>query len=126
MNGLVKSVFLFIMAVVAALLLYFMLFGNQSLTGTNLYMGGANLHWKGALWYAAEQMENPISRYYYEYCYLPNVHANDYIDESLGGTTSSLYPSGNLQSTGTDLSTSIDMYSYSSVAGIVHYSTGWR
>lgn len=128
MNNLVKNVFLLMMGLVAAFLVYFMLFGNRSLDGHNIYMGSANLHWKGALWYAAEQLENPISRYYYEYCYLPNIHTNDYLDEALGGTrnTGGLYYHGSMQETRTDLSGSDDLYTFHSTGDITHYSTGWR
>lgn len=126
MNQFVKTVFLTIMGVVAAMLLYLFLFGNRNLDGDNLYMGTANYHWKGALWYAAEQLETPIAKYYYEYCFLPNIHSNDYVDEALDGSKSSTYyKNGNLQLTETNLSGNNDLYTFGS-SSIPHYSTGWR
>ena len=92
-----------------------------------MYIGTANLHWKGALWYAAEQLETPISKYYYEYCFLPNIHSNDYVDEALEGIkdTTTYYKNGNLQLTETNLSGNNDLYRFAS-HDIPHYSTGWR
>lgn len=131
MNNLVKNAFLVIMGVTVAMILYLVFFGTYDLNGNSLV--GTNTgnitqvaEWKGALWYAAEAMENPISRYYYEYCYLPNLHKDDYVDEALGGSKTF----STLQRTTTDLSSSPtdDTYSFSTGSSSVFqtYSTGWN
>lgn len=130
MTNLVKNAFLVIMGVTVAMLLYLALFGTydlngNSLVGTKTGTITQTTEWKGALWYAAEAMENPISRYYYEYCYLPNLHKNDYVDEALGGSKSF----SSIQKTPTDLSSSPtdDTYSFSTYSSIFQtYSTGWN
>ena len=130
MTNLVKNAFLVIMGVTVAMLLYLALFGTydlngNSLVGTKTGTIAQTTEWKGALWYAAEAMENPISRYYYEYCYLPNLHKNDYVDEALGGSKSF----SSIQKTPTDLSSSPtdDTYSFSTYSSIFQtYSTGWN
>ncbi len=130
MNNLVKNAFLVIMGVTVAMLLYLALFGTYDLNGNSLVDTTTGTitqttEWKGALWYAAEAMENPISRYYYEYCYLPNLHKNDYVDEALGGSKSF----SSLQKTATDLSSSPtdDTYNFSTGSSTFQtYSTGWN
>lgn len=130
MTNLVKNAFLVIMGVTVAMLLYLALFGTydlngNSLVGTTTGTITQTTEWKGALWYAAEAMENPISRYYYEYCYLPNLHKNDYVDEALGGSKSF----SSLQKTATDLSSSPtdDTYNFSTGSSTFQtYSTGWN
>lgn len=130
MNNLVKNAFLVIMGVTVAMLLYLVLFGTYDLNGNSLVGSTTGTitqtsEWKGALWYAAEAMENPISRYYYEYCYLPNLHKNDYVDEALGGSKSF----SSLQKTATDLSSSPtdDTYNFSTGSSTFQtYSTGWN
>lgn len=131
MNNLVKNAFLVIMGVTVAMLLYLALFGTydlngNSLVGTTTGTITQTAEWKGALWYAAEAMENPISRYYYEYCYLPNLHKDDYVDEALGGSKSF----STLQKTATDLSSSPtdDIYNFSTGSSSVFqtYTTGWK
>lgn len=92
MNGLIKNVFLMIMGVTVAGVLYVILFGSIGLSGQTIEMSentgysdrGMMRNWKGALWYAAEMVETPISRYYQMYCLVPNLHVNDYVDEALG------------------------------------------
>lgn len=44
------------------------------------YMFGS----KGALWVAADNIQNACSWFFYEYAYLPMVHQNDEIDQQLG------------------------------------------
>lgn len=130
MTNLVKNAFLVIMGVTVAMLLYLALFGTYDLNGNSLVGSTTGTitqtsEWKGALWYAAEAMENPISRYYYEYCYLPNLHKNDYVDEALGGSKSF----SSLQKTATDLSSSPtdDTYNFSTGSSTFQtYSTGWN
>ena len=38
----------------------------------------------GALWKVSENIQTPISIYYNQYCYVPNMHQSDYIDSKLG------------------------------------------
>lgn len=136
MTNLVKNVFLTIMGVTVAMILYLVFFGTTSLDGRSLVgTKTGNIEqrseWQGVLWYMARVIETPISRYYYEYCYLPNIHQNDYVDEALGGTYDTDYYDGDLQKTETDLTYSAsypyaDLYSFpTSSNGINHYSTGW-
>lgn len=138
MLDIVKNVFLVIMGVTVAMFLYLALFGTNDLNGNSLVgtkTGNVeqNTAWQGAIWYMARAIENPISRYYFQYCYLPNVHQNDYVDEALGGSKYASYYNGNLQHTETDLSNDgtlgnpIDFYTFTSNSnGIYHYSTGWK
>ena len=128
----VKNVFLVIMGVTVAVILYLVLFGTTSLRGESLVgkkVGNIDsvTEWQGALWYMARAVENPISRYYYEYCYLPNIHQNDYVDQALGGTPNV----SDIQKTETDLTRNYtkpydDLYNFPSEHDcIYHYSTGW-
>lgn len=93
-----------------ALMLYFAFFGIKD--------------WRGVLFYASEVVESSISRYYYEYCYLPNIHMNDSIDESLGCTVAA-----DLQSTETFLGEEAGLVynnvSYPSSLDSF-YTTGWK
>lgn len=126
MDKMVKHVFTFLMWVTIAWLLYLVFFGTYSLQGRDMTSDGAaytgnidqTVAWEGVLWHAAKAIENPISKYYYEFCYLPNIHASDYVDEALGGMPAY----GDLFSTETDLSlVNSDMYTLSP-----NYSSGWR
>lgn len=129
MNDLVKNVFLVIMGVIAAVVLYILLFGSLNFQGQRIeapeqagYEDTLD-YWKGALWYAAEMMESPIARYYYMYCYIPNMHANDYVDENLGGSKNGW---AQIRGTQPDLSSSgSDLYTFPD-NGLPHWSTGWR
>lgn len=135
MNSIIKNVFLMIMGVTVAWFLYLALFGTQGFNGndlSNASMGQVtqSSSWKGALWYMAEAVEKPISRYYYEYCYLPNIHSNDYVDEALNGSKSStLYTSFHSTATGNYAVSGgyDDLYEFTAGSGdCIHYSTGWR
>lgn len=137
MIKMVKDVFLFIMGVTVAMFLYLALFGTYDLDGNSLVgtkTGNVTQaqEWKGAIWYMARSIESPISRYYYQYCYLPNVHQNDYVDEDLGGIATSMF-SGDIQKTTSDLSSNgtlsspHDFYTFSSgTNGVYYYTTGWK
>ena len=111
MNDLVKNAFLMIMGATVAVILYWVFFGNGV--------------WRGVIWFAADAVESSISRYYYEFCYLPNAHVNDYMDESLG--CSIIFPINDIQKTTSDLS-STDLVSvpidYTEASAV--YSTGWN
>lgn len=110
MSSMVKNVFLTLMGSIVAVMLYGMFFGVGE--------------WNGALFYASKVVESSISRYYYEYCYLPNMHMNDSIDESLGCTVAT-----DLQSTETFLGEEAGVVynnvSYPSSLGLF-YTTGWK
>lgn len=67
----------------------------------------------GALWVISNNIQAPIAQYYYEYCYLPNIHENDAVDSALGchvlysvtntptnHTTTVAYPANNFYTTG--------------------------
>lgn len=75
MDSLVKNVFLMILGSTVALFLFWLFFGVKQ----------TNTWWKGALWTAAEGVEVGISKYYYDYCYLPVIHSSDGVDQSIGG-----------------------------------------
>lgn len=132
MDKFVKHVFTFLMWVTIAWIAYLVLFGTYSFGGRNLatgdtaYTGNTTQtnRWKGVLWHGALAVEGPISKYYYEFCYLPNIHAGDYVDEALGGSVNgSTFAGGDIYSTTTDLSGESDMYDF---GGAGSYSTGWR
>lgn len=128
MNSMVKNVFLTLAGAVAAAVLYVLLFGAVNLEGEQIATPDVagfsyNLsNWKGALWYAAEFIETPISMYYYNYCYTPNVHANDYVDDQLGGIKLGW---SNYRNTPANLAGDTDLYDFSGVTS-GYWSTGWR
>ena len=137
MNKLVKTVFLVIMGVTVAMILYLVLFGTRSLNGddlSNTKTGNIQQseEWEGVLWYMGKAMETPIARYYYEYCFLPNIHQNDYVDEALGGKANpDMYDGTNIHKTqsniGNDTSDPyVDLYNFiNKTDGVTHYSSGW-
>lgn len=132
MNNLVKNVFLVWIGVVVAMLLYMALFGTYDLDGNSIVgTKTGNItqtsEWKGALWYAAETIEHPISKYYFDYCYLPTLHETDYVDLALTSITdnttdlsSDLFTVGNYQTTKADLSDNTDKCKLTT-----DYSTSW-
>lgn len=117
------------MGVTVAAILYLVFFGTydfngNSLVGTKTGNIQQTSEWEGVLWYMTEYLETPIARYYYEYCYLPNVHANDYVSEALGMYKNEDYYNNNIQKTASDLSVSTDAsndFYYGAT-----YSTGWK
>ena len=133
MNTLVKTVFTVLFGVVLAGCMYILFFGTSAFNSTEIGTMKIRGTWKGALWYMAEALETPISRYYYEYTFLPNIHSNDYVDEALGGRPSwRYYRNSKLFASETDLSEdpfyrTEDTYNFSSVnPSIQFYSTGWQ
>ena len=110
MSRTLKNVFLMLACTIVALLLYFIFFG------VDLPAYGK---WEGLIWFSARAIEQPISRYYYEYCYLPNIHSSDYVDEALGGTP--VYT--DLYDTPANLAGDVELYNFSGVTDF--YSTGW-
>lgn len=81
LHKIVKDVFFGLMCAIIAFMLYYALFGSTKLNGTAVENQDS---WKGALFYASEQMEYPVAKYYYSYCFLPSVHVDDGVDEQLG------------------------------------------
>lgn len=138
LHSFVKNIFLTLMGVFVAILLYVLFFGtNSSADGDVVDVSelpvGAELvdglqNWQGVLWWAAWWIEVPISRYYYEYSYVPNMHVNDYVDEELGKSyniqlNEDVYDGDNIFKSKADLSSSdSDRYTFS---GDGYYSTGW-
>lgn len=131
MDSFVKHVFTFLLWVSIAWIMYLVLFGTYGLNGQDLtndtaYTGNTSQiqTFRGVLWYMALAVEVPVAKYYYDFCYLPNVHANDYVDSALGGSPNSVtFGSGRLYDTATDLFTAdSDMYDIGSVK---KWSSGW-
>lgn len=109
-----RMAFFSVMCAVLMSTLYFVFFGQGS--------------WEGALFYATRQTEIPISKYYYTYCYLPNVHMNDAIDEALGGSIIIAVDEngiGDLLDTEPNLSTD-DSSNVNFFSSGDHYSDGWH
>ena len=48
-----------------------------------LTVAGGIMDGKGALWVAADTIQNACSSYFYNYAYLPMIHQNDEIDQQL-------------------------------------------
>lgn len=118
-----------LMGAVVATVLYFILFGTTNLNGDTVLKTSNASHaltfvseWKGALWYMANAVEQPVSRYYYYYCFAPSIHSTDYLDVSLGckvfGEDTDYYE--NMYSTDASLNTEFLSLPTSS------YSTGWK
>lgn len=121
MNKLVKDVFLMLLGVVVALVLYVLLFGTQNFEGNTVDGVTVYNRWDGALWFAARAVERPIARYYYEYCYLPQIRSTDYVDAELGCNLIA-----DIQLTPTNLASgSPDHMSYTQATGD-RWGTGWR
>lgn len=55
--------------------------GDSDGVGT---VAGGIWNGKGALWVAADTIQNACSSYFYNYAYLPMIHQNDEIDQQLG------------------------------------------
>lgn len=133
MDSFVKHVFTFLLWVSIAWIMYLVLFGTYSLNGEEIAVGDTaytgnttqSTAWKGVLWSMALSVESPLSGYYYDFCFIPNVHANDYVDAALGASPSGSFPGGNLHQTATDLSrVDSDMYTPSS-SSAYKWSSGW-
>lgn len=59
----------------------------DGVSGIGTIAGGKNagvLDGKGALWVAADTIQNGCSYFFYQYAYLPMIHQNDEIDQQLG------------------------------------------
>lgn len=82
MHSTVGKVFLLLMCVIVAAILYFLFFGTVSKVTSETYeiQGG----WKGVVGVASDGVETSIARYYYNYCYLPTIQGNDGTDALVG------------------------------------------
>lgn len=121
-NKVLKGVFAGIGCAVLMAILYFILFGGKAIDfqGTT-YSAGSD--WEGVLFYASRQIEHPISKYYYSYCYLPSIHMEDSVDISLGGEHKASIT--NINRTESDLSSDTsDNALFTSSYN--HWSTGWK
>jgi hypothetical protein len=107
MSDIVKTAFGVLGCAVAGAILFAVLLGNPF--RSNTFLAG---DWKGVLYYAAQQIETPIAKYYHNYTYYPRAHEYDVIDTELGASVQDV----------SDLS-SQDVSNISSKA---KYSTGWR
>lgn len=122
LNKVLKGVFAGIGCAVLMAILYFILFGGKAIDFQGkTYSAGSD--WEGALFYASRQIEHPISKYYYSYCYLPSVHMEDSVDISLGGGHKADIT--NINKTESDLSSdNSDNALFTSIPN--HWSTGWK
>ena len=114
MKSLISGVFTLLMCAIIAVVIYFIFFG-QSSTG-----------WKGAIYFAGENVEEATAEYYYSYCYLPAMYKTLSIDKALGGAQVET----NLFNTKANLSgdyDTIQFYDLQNLDGqtVYHYSTGW-
>lgn len=107
MTNFVKTAFGILGFAIAGAILFAVLFGNPFHSQTSLAGD-----WKGVLYYAAEQTEIPIAKYYYDYTYYPRAHEYDVIDKELGASVQNVSDLG-----------SKDVSDISSKA---KYSTGWE
>ena len=114
MHNVIKEVFLIIMMTTLALILYWVFFG-QPAPGSGF---------QGVLYWMCHNIEVPISQYYYNYCYLPNMHNSDYIDMELGCKLYGKTNHADLSHTDYN-SLAIDDMSFISYPSSGHYSSGW-
>lgn len=72
----------------------------------------------------ANAVEKPLSRFYYEYCYIPTISAYSYVDETLGITT---YDDNNLFSIKAEnYSESYSTSTFTGRGGLAYWGTGWE
>lgn len=104
MHKLIDWVFGMIMGAVAAALLFMLFFGSGN-AKTILFGGTSAMHsagtftadadsdtaygrtvadWEGVWYWMCSAMEYPIAKYYYDYCYVPEVLGDYYVDDALG------------------------------------------
>ena len=94
MNDVVKNVFLFLMGVIVAFVLYILFFGTTDWNGGSIVpkLGQnndmsrtvkMNHEWMGLLFYMTASVEANMSRYYNQYCYIPTVLKYIDIDKDL-------------------------------------------
>ena len=126
----VKAVFLTIMGSTVALFLYWIIFGQSLGNYSPFFVSDPNTEkWEGVLFYAAEAVETPISRYYYDYCYTPSIMEYSYMDSYLGLKVDSTSLKNTDLSGYTD-SNNVAVYSDgasgTNSSSVAKYSTGWK
>lgn len=102
MHVTIGRVFLVIACMLLAVALFELFFGNPK---------GVGGRPRGALWFAADKIQAPISEFYYTYMYAPTVKMVDGVDGELGVGRQTTPPS--------DVSSG-EMYTYHS-----EYTEGW-
>lgn len=109
MSNVVKNVFLVIMWAVIAVTAYGVFFGVGK--------------WEGLLWSASRNVSYSMSKFYYDYCYLPAVHGTDAIDKEVSNSWGipSLYKTESNLSTRTEYG---NLNNESENKAL--YSTGWQ
>lgn len=123
LNKVLKGVFAVIGCAVLMAILYFILFGGKAIDFQGkTYSAGSD--WEGVLFYASRQIEHPISKYYYSYCYLPSIHMEDSVDSSLGGIH--IASIENINKTKSDLSSDTFDNVFFIKPIYSHWSTGWK
>ncbi len=114
MTELVKHSFTWLLYSLIGLTLYMIFFGCQP-TG-----------WEGLLWSSTRAVEQPVSQYYYKYCYTPNIHKTDYIDNALGYEIISNVEDSSTESCLKDqVADNVARYNASG-ASSYYYTTGWH
>ena len=122
LNKVLKGVFAGIGCAVLMAILYFILFGGKAINFQGkTYSTGSD--WEGVLFYASRQIEHPISKYYYSYCYLPSIHMEDSVDRALGGEHKASITDINRTESDLSSDTSDNALFTSSYN---HWSTGWK
>ena len=97
MNKMVKNVFLFIMGLMVAFVLYILFFGVTNWDGDTITTSGYGRAktdgvWMGLIFYMSAAVETNMSRYYNQYCYIPSALKYMDVDKELlyANTTDSL------------------------------------
>lgn len=82
MHSTVGKVFILLMLVIAAAILYFIFFGTVDDVKSETYEAKGG--YKGVIGVASDTIETSIARYYYNYCFLPTIQGNDGTDAIIG------------------------------------------
>ncbi len=101
-----KFVFEIVGAMLLAMLLYQVFFGKDN----------------SALRYACEQVEKPISFYYYQYSFYPSAHNLDGISISLRPSQIKIFDVTNLDTN----SCTDTLHNTDNVSSCANYTTGWK
>ena len=113
MSGYLRGVFGLLASAILMATLYMVFFGVGN--------------WKGVLMYASEKLEQPISNYYYKYCYTPYIHANNDVDRALGGNVKKdIYGSVYQVESNLSLDGISENTTFANGGTYKHYSTGWN
>ena len=129
----VKNLFLTLMGAFAALIMYYVMFGQMN-TGDGRGLFNAqpsNEKWQGAIFFAANAMQGPIGMYYYDHCYLPSMLDYRYLDTLLGyDTTFENYKQTDLSSNAGGANdvqrVPAEGHPASNSKSVYWYTTGWE